>query len=56
MDKIKLCMAEEVSSVTNEQVLNAVFEFYLQLNGLVDDANDERNFNFQPYLPCDKHR
>lgn len=54
MDKIKLCMAEKLSSVTNEQVLNAVFDFYLQLNGLVDDANDERNFNFQPYLPCDK--
>lgn len=44
----------EVSFLTNEKVLNAVFYFNLHLNGLINDANDEGNFNFQPYLPCEK--
>lgn len=33
-----------------------MIDFYLHLNGLINNANDEGNFNFQPYLPCEIKR
>lgn len=54
MDKIKLCLAEKVSSVTNEQLLNNVFDFFIQMHGLMENDSQPPKLNFQPYLPCDK--
>lgn len=52
MDKIKLCLAERISSVTNEQLLNSVFDFFIQMHGLEENDNQQELLDFQSYLPC----
>ena len=47
MDKIKLCLAERISSVTNEQLLNSVFDFFIQMHGLKENDNHQELLDFQ---------
>ncbi|KAK3086820.1 hypothetical protein FSP39_023965 [Pinctada imbricata] len=53
MDRVKLCISEKVSGTTNKDLLDAVFDFYLESHG-IDVGNEENDIPFHSYLPCEK--